>query len=130
MAHLVALIAGKDGLYRPGSMKKGGNGRVSRAMSAPVNTVTTPGALFAAATSMLLMRAWASGLTKKRRVENPRRVDVSDVAAPTREEPVVLDPCDALADESRQARWGVHDPAPSDVAARSRTAISTPSMIN
>ena len=73
------------------------------------------------------MGEWA---TKKRRVENPRRVDVGDVAAPTREESVVLDPRDALSDESRQARWRVHVPAPSDLVASSRTAISTPSMID
>ena len=84
-------------------------------------TATTPGTAVASAVSTDTMRPRATSLRTNATCSVPGHRDVVDVAAAAGQEPRVLAPCDALADEPGPDR---HAP-PSEAAAR-RTALMIP----
>ncbi len=73
-------------------------GVITLASSAPVTTATTPGAFFASAVSIFLMRAWACGERRKATCSHARQRNVADVLAPALRQPRQIGPRDRAAD--------------------------------
>ena len=74
------------------------HGVITLASSAPVTTATTPGAFFAAAVSMLLMRACACGERTKATCAMRGSIDVADILAAPLRQPRQIGPRHRAAD--------------------------------